>query len=196
MNTGNLRTGHFGIDASLVVAGLTGLAVPFLPFTFDVSPLDTIDGKWPEFWQLGAPFFLTFLVSAASLRQLVCCRPSKAERAIAYTVAMAAAGIVISVTVRMVLGEGLAAFNREDWFLAVTSLAILLFGTGLLARRLATRGRKDQCPILALQVAYLANYVGVVSSILGTPDNWQSGAYVALVTAVVYVADIIHGACS
>jgi hypothetical protein len=187
MNVAERRSVRFRPDSLLAVASLAGLAVPFLPFTYSTSPWDAIHDR---FWMLAAPFFLAFFVSAAPIRRLISGAPPPAERWIAYAIAAAMTCPTIAVYVE-VLSE-VERLGTEDW-LILPPIITLLIVAGLVIRNARLGKRTEASAVNALQAAYLSN---AVLTLFNSGFDWQLGAYLAALTALVYAADIIVSSTS
>jgi hypothetical protein len=166
----------------LTVLGTTGIAALILPFTDDYSPLKAAVEQ--GLWRLAVPFFLAPLASAASLRWIVSGRLSPLERLIAYVVS--AAMVCVTVSVYFMIASWPS--GRQEWLSMVMPAVALVTGIAVLIRssrlgRIAAVG-----PVLAIQVAYLCNGLLCLIAFFG---DWQVGAYFVLVTAVVFVIQIV-----
>ena len=200
MSATKSRMGWFGLDAFLAVAGTAGIAVLFLPFdsTLSISPLGAIRMAFtkPGGWLLGffaAPFFLSILITGAALRQLISSTLSRAEQSLAYVAAAAMACLTILLYVLPWVIDpssdslDLSSASAKDLLISLAPAAVLLVGAGLVVRNSRPGRRRPGNAVMALEVAYLANFL---LCLLSFSDELGIGAYLALITAVVYVVDI------
>jgi len=193
MNTTIHNISHRKLHVFLSIAGLTGIAVLFLPFTFDISPLTALQEQ--SYWKIAAPAFLAVFISFAAVRWIISGSFSKAEVVIAYIVSTASAFETLSFLYQII---------RETWppsefevtliFVIVIPLLVLLSGSWLVISKLKHKISRDYCPIIALQVAYLADCL--MCLILFCPffddffTGWQIGAWFSIATAVIYLVQI------
>lgn len=179
------------IQLLLTLFGLLGIVSLFLPFAFDVSPVMAVHD--PGSWRVGAPAFLAFLISYASMRLIVSGLFSKAEKAIAYIVSIASAGVTISFTYSLIL-ENWPLPNFWTIITCIVPLAVLLSGTWLVISRLKQNVSREYCPLIALEVVSLANVLLCLTMFCPVSGNtfteWQIGAWVYLATCVVYLLQI------
>ena len=166
----------------LTVVGMTGLVALSLPFAYDYSPIGAVfkEGLWP----FALPFFLSILVSAASVRWIISGSFSRAEQIIAYALSTAMAGVTLSVYLN---SDGWPS-NVQEWLSMIIPIAILLFGVYAIIRNVSVGRCKKFSPVMALQVAYLGNAVLCLVEFFG---KWQAGAYCILGVTVVYLLQII-----
>jgi len=169
-------------DSLLTLLGMSGIAGLFLPFTSDVSPVEAAPVS--ELWRVAVPFFLAVLASAASIRWIISGSLSKAERAIAYVASAAMAGVTVSMWFTL---------DREsrtirEWLSIVSPGPILALGIYFLIRNSKMGSSRNFNPVMAIQVAYLANAVLCLIAFL---REWQVGAYCVLAAAVAFVLQII-----
>jgi hypothetical protein len=165
----------------LTVAGMSGIAGLFLPFTYGTSP---VDAAFTDLWRLALPFFLAILASAASLRWVISGSFSARERAIAYVVSASMAGVTLSQWFPFEVKPA----NNQEWFALVSPGPILALGVYFLIRNSRMESSSKFNPVMAIQIAYLAN--AVLCLITFFPD-WQLGAYCVLVAALVFVLQIV-----
>jgi hypothetical protein len=163
----------------LTVAGMTGIAGLFLPFTWGKSPVDAASYK--ELWRLALPFFLAVFASAASIRWVVSGSFSGLERAIAYVVSTLMVGVTLSIWFS--LGP-----TSQEWLAIIIPGSILASGVYFLIRNSRTGPSRQFNPVMAIQVAYLAHAVLCVIGYLG---RWELGAYCVLVAALAFLLQII-----
>ena len=185
---GKVNTDRLGLRPYLVGLGVLGSTTLFLPFTYDIAPLYAIVlltwnlGSDVEILLVASPFVLTIPIIAASVQGLLPGRRSRPGWITAYALALAMAGVTLSVLV-------LVFFDRLEWDLIVFSpLTILALGVGWIIRNWRRGLPHALNAVIAMQVVYIAN--GVLCLALFIDEGWQSGAYMTLVTVVVYLADI------
>ena len=171
------------VHVLLTVVGMTGIAGLFLPFTFGTSPLEAASTK--EFWQLAVPFFLAVLATAASIRWVISGSFSGGERAIAYVISGSVAGLTLSMSFPF-YGR---PRNIQEWLTMLSPYPILALGLYFLIRNSRMASSREFNPVLAIQVAYLAN---AVMCLIGFYGDWDPGAYCALVAAGAFVLQIVQ----
>jgi hypothetical protein len=173
----------------LAIAGLTGIASLFLPFTMSVSPMQALLEK--DFWKLAAPFFLSVLISIASLRWIIMGSFSRTWKTIAYIFGTWSSCITIS----FFFTAGASTSEFMEWIALAVAVAVLLSGSWLVISKLRKQTAGGYCPLIALQVAYLANCL--MCLVLFRPESssmfgfsWQVGAWFSLATVVIYLLQI------
>jgi len=175
---------HRNIHLMLTVPGMSGVAALFLSFTSNTSPMDAAFDD--DLWKLALPFFLSIPILAASIRWSLSGSMSLPERAVAYTVALAAAAVTLSFLWSATDRTG------EEWLYTAIPVATLILGAILLlgdSKPDATRGLR---PVMALQMAYLANALFCLAVFGG--DDWfdlQVGAYCVLIAVIAYFLQIV-----
>lgn len=184
---------HRKVHVFLAIAGLTGIAVLFLPFTFDISPLMALQNRLT--WKVAAPAFLAVLISFAAMRWIISGSLSRAEAGIAYIVSIASAFATLSCLYQII---------RESWspsefevtlvLLIVIPFFVLLSGSWLVISKLKRKISRDYNPIIALQVAYLADCLMCLIMYCPFFDDfmtgWQIGAWLSIATVVIYLLQI------
>jgi hypothetical protein len=166
----------------LTIVGTAGIAGLFLPFTEDVSPVDAaLDSG---LWRLAIPFSLAVLASAASIRWIISGSLSRPERAIAYVASAAIAGVTVSMWFTLD-GE---SRTIQEWLAIDSPGPILALGICLLIRNAKMGPSRNFNPVMAIQVAFLAN---AVLCLIAFFRDWQVGAYCVLVSAVAFMLQII-----
>jgi hypothetical protein len=170
------------IHLPLTLLGMVGTIALVLPFTSGNSPLHAASDK--DLWRLALPFFLSILASAASLRWILSGSLSLPERAIAYLASAAAAVMTLSVYLRL----GGLPTSAKEWVSWILPLATMFVGLCLLIRNSLTGRSREFIPVMALQVAYIAN---AVMCLILFAQGWQLGAYCVLLTAVTFALQII-----
>jgi hypothetical protein len=165
----------------LTVVGMVGIAALFLPFTFGVSPVAASDS---ESWRLALPFFLAVVASAASIRCVISGAFSGRERAIAYVVSASMADL----TLPMSFPFQSRPRNIQEWVATLSPHPIVALGLYFLIRNSRIGPSRESSPVLATQLAYLANAVLCLVAFFG---DWEPGAYCALVDALAFVLQIV-----
>lgn len=166
----------------LTLVGMIGIAGLFLPFTEGVSPVAAaLDGA---FWKLALPFFLAILASAASIRWVISGSFSGLEWAIAYVVSASMVGVTLSVSFPF---ESRPA-NIQEWVATLSPYAIVALGLYFLIRNSRIGSSREFNPVLAIQIAYLAN---AALCLMGFFGDWQLGAYCALVAVLAFALQIV-----
>jgi len=168
------------VQLLLTAVGMTGIVGLFLPFTYGTSPVDAVADK--ELWRLAVPFFLAVLASAASIRWVISGSFSGRERAIGYVVSATMAGVTLSLWF-----PGRPA-TMQEWIALVSPVPILALGVYFLVRNSRMEPARKFNPVMAIQIAYLANAVLCLIMFFG---GWERGAYCALVAALAFVLQIV-----
>jgi len=175
----------------LTIVGMTGIVGLFLPFTLGASPVDTLNLSPEDIFLvtsrlLAFPAFLSIFASAASIRWIVSGSFSRLERAIAYVVSAATAGVTLYVNLDKGIDGGPLGF--QELLLMVVPVVILFSGVYLLIRNSKIGRLKEFNPVMSIQVAYLAH---VALCLIGFFGAWEAGAYCILVAAVAFFLQII-----
>ena len=181
MGTNTARSTFYTVFTAL---GLIGVATPFLPFTFDVSPLDALREEF-ELVILGSPFFLAPLASAASMRLVLSGRSSKQERVIAYFLSGISACATLYITIFFLFDETPSTF--EAWLAVVSTWVAIALGIALVVTA-GRRGSPEMATVIAIQAAYVAN---ASFCLILFREDWQSGAIITLLTVLVYVTQVM-----
>jgi len=176
-------TNRLIVQLLLTVAGVAGIAGLFLPFTFGTSPIDAALDK--DFWRLAIPFFLAILASAASIRWVMSGSFSRLERAIAYIVSALIAGVTLSLWFPPFEERPV---GPREWLAVVSPGPILALGIYFLIRNSRAAQPEKFKPVMAIQVAYLAN---AAFCLIGFFGDWQRGAYCVLVASAAFVLQIL-----
>jgi len=159
----------------------------FLPFTLGISPLMAVqDESFFQMWRIAAPAFLSVLVFGAAMRWIISHRFSKAEKAIAYFISVLSAYHTIS----LLFNNGHFPSEFIERFALVVAIVVLLSGSWLVISMLKKPSSGVYCPIIALQVAYLANCLMCLFVYSIEDYGWQIGAWLSLATAVIYLLQI------
>lgn len=171
------------LDVLLTVAGAAGIALVFLPFTWDTVPLtdvildDSSFRDW-QFWLMVLPcVLLPFVITAGQAARV-------AGRGARW---VSAAGFGIALCMALLYLAGAAQDLGEYEWAIIAGLSAAAFGAGAwLCARInmplpAPRG------LAALQVAYLVP----MSFWLGfAHDDFQVGAWLGALTSIAYLAQI------
>jgi hypothetical protein len=173
----------------LTVAGTTGIAGLFLPFTFDYSPVESVSDE--NIWRLAAPFFLSVLITIYSVLRIVPVSFPVAGKVFAYIISAATAGLTLSIYFTGDVG----ASEFQEWLALIIPLVVLISGTCLVIVKSKKQTSREYNPLIAIQVAYLANCLMCLVAFWPSGQGifkggWQIGAYFALTTAVVYLLQI------
>ena len=186
---------------SLVVAivGLAGVAAVFLPFTFNVSPLDAVRALpflqgdahlLGGLWRLGVPFLLAILVTVGTFRRIVLGPLTRAELVVGYLAALVAACCFLSLYLPYGNDDpARAPSGFSEWFMFLVSWVGSAAGAYLLWRNLQ-RGVPHAANIIsAMQIVYAI--VAVFCMVAFASEGWQIGAYLVAVTTLVYLVHIV-----
>ncbi len=168
---------NFHVLTALV--GLAGIVALFLPFTSDESPVSAASG---QFWRLALPFFLTVLVCLGSLRWIVAGRLSHVEVVVGCLASVSSACLTLTLYL-----QDIRPSDLRDWVSFLVPPIILIVGVALVVRNRRRGLPGGLTTLTSLQVAYLANCLLCLIAFFG---EWQAGAYFALLTALVYLAQI------
>jgi hypothetical protein len=174
----------FGVRLAFLVLALPAAASPFLPFTFNVAPVDvwsgflgdpgTPDG---ELIVLATPFFVGVALAVWQLRRLIRPGTRAAERFLAYVIAIACAALTTYFVTRLV-GERDISLREV---IQVTPGPTVLVAGAVLTLWLRSRGRRDGAATTALATAYSAN-AAMLFCPMFSPDH--SGWWVSLIGCV------------
>jgi hypothetical protein len=186
---------------SLMVAivGLAGVAGIFLPFTFNVSPLDAA-GTLPflrgdehflgGLWRLGVPFLLAILVTAGTIRRIVAGRFTRAESLVGYLAALVAACCFLSLFFAYGSDNAQSAPSGFiEWFMVAFPSAGSAAGGYLLWRNSRVGVPDAANAIAAMETVYVI--VAVVCLTTYASPELQIGAYLVAVTILVYLVQIV-----
>jgi hypothetical protein len=186
---------------SLVVAivGLAGVAAVFLPFTFNVSPLDAA-GTLPflrgdahflaGLWHLGVPLFLAILVTGGTGRWVISARFTRAERIVGYLAALVAAACLLSIFVTYGSDDAQSSPSGFiEWFMVGFPWVGSAAGVYLLRRNSRTGVPAAANTIAAMQIVYVI--VAIICLVTYASSGWQIGAYLVAVTTLAYMAQIV-----
>lgn len=204
-------------QAVLTVLGLSGVALVFLPFTYDVVPVSVfleLPPPLPPFrgilnfgkivWHVIPFVVLPFAISAGYLRWLLTGRSSRGEAGLGYTLALIAACVLVLVIFVDWLDWITYRHDPRDYVLSPTwreqvawqsvIYPLIAFGAGAGLVMQNLRGRTPSVPnaLVAMQVVYLplAPYLIFVGLSFGP----QIGCYVTIVPLLAYSAQIVMAA--
>jgi hypothetical protein len=177
----------------LTVSGTAGIAALFLPFIPDISPVDAVlelyRTGYSWLWQLlllAFPFFLSVLVSAASVRWMISGLLSQPERTIAYMLSSMMALVPLYIIILWIIDP--SPSEVRYWLTLVMPLLTLLFGVYAVVKNLRNKGSKEVSAVMAMQIVYLSNALLCLILFFG---DWQVGAYFVVVISIVYLLQII-----
>lgn len=171
----------------LMLASLLGVATFFLPFAVDTSPLQAI--QQAGLWRVAVPFLVPFIAVIA--RMIATNRGSLSPGAKRAVYVWAAATALITLSFFVPIGDWSAPANTSDWIGYVGTLVVYAAGARLWLRSRHVAEMAETRPFLALRLAYLPNAGLLLYSFLG--DGAQVGAYLTLVTTVIYAVAAVRG---
>lgn len=164
-------------------AMIAGVGAILLPFTFGTSPRAATFDR--DFWWVAVPFYIAIPIGLASLRCVRSGLRSSHLRVSGWIVSAAGAGVTAYFCLFEILGEQIT--QHTEWLTAGVPLGVLAAGAVLLLRQRGANDTNADRSIAAMQVAYLANASFCLIEFGG---EWQSGAWCALVTVLIYVVQI------
>lgn len=170
----------------LTYSGAIGTVAMFLPFTYDVAPIQAVAIK--EVWPLALPFLLAPLIFVASWYFLRKGAFSPFWKVAGYSLGGATALLMCSFWLRANSMPG----ELTEWLGLLLAVGILLLGGGVVVNRLRRKEPADYAPLLVLQLVYLANCVMCLLLLWPQPmgflsHQWQAGAGCSIVTALIYL---------
>jgi len=174
---------HLPLQWILTVTGVTGIPAIFLPFTVGTSPWAAAFGGY-GLWQIALPAFLSLPVTYLLMRWLIAKKLLITEQLIACLLSIASAFTTLAVYVKDMTYPA----DLKEWVVFILPLLIICSGIFILVR---IRNKKMFNPygaILCLQLAYLANCVLSLGAFIG---EWQSGAYLIMLTVTAYLIQLI-----
>ena len=172
---------RFMMRKFLLILGIPSILLLFLPYTFDVSPWATISSKaWGglPLSLLCGPFFLSIPILIAQTRMLLKRPFSKGERA-TYRL-LACAALAAGLAFLGILWKSSDILGILIWCIPYAAAVGMMI---LSARKLNPEGATT----VALQAAWLPNAIWCAISFWG---SWQTGAYLAAFTIVLYAVEI------
>lgn len=162
---------------------ITGVAAILLPFTWGTSPMDaTFDS---DYWWLAVPFYLALSIGLGSLRCVGSVLRSSHVRVSGWIVAAAGAGLTAYFCLFAILGGEIT--QPREWLTAGVPLGVIAAGAVVVMRQRVANGAGVDSSIAAMQIAYVAN---ASLCLIGFAGEWQSGAWCALATLLIYVVQI------
>jgi len=186
-NMNPLRTYGAPVHWFLAAGGLTGIVALFLPFTWGVSPVDAALSR--GFWKIATPFFLSILISGASIRWAVSRSLSRVERWVAYMLSCASAFATLFF---VFLPSNPWPSNAQEWGAWGLPVPVLALGAFAVIRNARFGMLPDLSAVMAMQAAYLANSLFCLVAFWGDwGGGWQIGAYFVLVASVIYLVQIV-----
>lgn len=199
MNSTNPHSSAIAKAIAILAAILTlpALVVPFVPFVFGTSPLDTAIEKvssgsswWAGriFLLLGAPFFLGLPLVVTQIARLVSLSASRMWRIIGFALAAISAALSLTFVgtgaVEMLQHDG--PFRWQERIVVLLAPAILVSGGAWLWRARHATGAMTQI-FVALTTAYLAN---ASLCLFGFIDDGDLGWRLALVACAGIALDV------
>ena len=180
-------------NAVALLLAISGAAAPFLPFTYDYSPLDTVLPGGRHFALLGAPFFLAIPIVIWQARRLIGARISRFESAAAYALSAGAMLSVLWFIVSFLMSQGLETLRQADSAVTIgVCLALAGANTLLLARNLASACNQKSATEIFLLGGYLPNAAFCLIGFgWNSITNLQIGALVVLIACIGYLCSII-----
>ena len=177
------------LQVVLAILGLAGIILIPLPFTGGETPLSHVRGGFFKIWQLGLPFFLAFLATLFVFRWIISGRLSGIESAVGYFAGVVSALVTISLYLPIfeVLIDSLPG-NIQEWAGILLPLVTLIAGGYMVYRNWRKGLPHGLNAWVWVQVAYLANCLFCLCFFM---EDLQVGAYLALITAIVYGIQII-----
>jgi hypothetical protein len=183
----------------VAIVGLAGVAGIFLPFTFNVSPLDAA-GTLPflrgdehflaRLWRLGVPLFLAILVTVGTFRRIVLGPLTRTELVVGYLAALVADCCFLCLYLPYGNDDpARAPSSFSEWFMFLVSWVGSAAGAYLLWRNLRRGVSHAANVISAMQIVYAI--VAVFCMVAFASEGWQIGAYLVAVTTLVYLVQIV-----
>ena len=171
---------RFMMRKYLLILGIPSIVLLFLPYTNGVSPWATVSsGSWRGILSLlGGPFFLSIPILIAQARMLLKRPFSKGERA-TYRL-LACAALAAGLAFLGILWKSSDILGILIWCIPYAAAVGMMI---LSARKLNPEGATT----VALQAAWLPNAIWCAISFWG---SWQTGAYLAAFTIVLYAVEI------
>ncbi len=190
MNTNLHKSNRWNVHLFLAVAGMTGIVGLFLPFSWSTSPLKAVSEN--NLWQIATPAFLSVFITGASIRWLISGSFSKAEKAIAYILSV----LSTCVTLLFIFSGGIWPSDVQEWLAYTIPFVVILSGSYLMFKNSGKQVLKETNPLIAMQLAYLANCLFCLVS-FWPPEvdkyglgGWQIGAYFCLAASIIYLIQI------
>ena len=166
----------------LAILGLAGIILIPLPFTYGESPLAQFGGGLFKEWKLALPYFLAIPATFFTIHWIISGGLSGFESVLGYS-----AGVV-SALVTMSSCLGIPYKWEPDMWVLLISPVTLIVGGYMVFRNWRKGLPHGLNAWVWLQVAYLAN---CLICLMGFWEGLQIGGYLALLTAIVYVFQII-----
>jgi hypothetical protein len=174
----------------LTIAGLSGIASIFLPFTYGISPFKAFlelfkdSLLFQDIWILGFPFMLSVVISASVIRWILSGWSSLLEQVITYLI-----GISMNVFVIRTIFDSFYGYSSGlgEMMSVIFLASSLITGIFLVVRNHRIGKLKNLSPIMLMQTAYLGNGM---FCLIEYWDDWQIGAYLTLMTVIVYAAQM------
>lgn len=176
------------LQIALTVLGSAGLALPFVPFTYHVVPFTDVllDVDFTDqIWMMAAPTIVLPLpiVAGYALRLFASRVPDWAD----------AAGLLLALAAMFLflMGAGAALDDGDVWGLVIV-LALFAYSGGIWSSRRPRDADYLTDGLIAMQAAYLPPTVFWV--IFAMDSDFDTGAWLAVVTVVAYVPQIFTNA--
>ena len=172
----------------LTVAGLSGIALIFLPFVDFFGSISPFEATFEtDYWFLGAPSLLTIVISASLIRWNLTGRLSLLEQIIIYLIGLSMMAVVMRTCFGFLDSENL--INRIS---AVFSASFLIAGIVLVIRNYRIGKFRALSPIMLMQTVCIGD--GIFCMILFW-GGWEFGAYFVLFAVIVYAAQMAWISC-
>jgi hypothetical protein len=170
------------LQVLLAILGLAGIILIPLPFTQGETHLSQFESGLFKTWQLGLPSFLAVLATHFTIRWIISGRLSGFESAVGYLAGVVSALVTMSWCLRIS-----SEYHMNMWPLFIPPVTLIAGGYAVFGnwRKGLPHGLNAW---VWLQVAYLANCLFCLVIFGG---ELQVGGYLALLTAIVYVIQII-----
>lgn len=186
------------LSLGVAFVGLSGIAACFLPFTWNVTPIEAADTLFSKdsflenLWHLGAPLLLPMLVTVITVRWIGSGRLSRVERIASYLVALAAAFCLLSLFFLHGSGDDQPAPSGfVEWFALAFSWVGSAAGVILLWRNSRVGVPDALNAITAIQAVYAVDATFCLVLYGQSPQELQVGAYLVALTTLAYLVQIL-----
>ena len=190
MKTTTDNMSHRKVHLFLAIAGMTGIAGLFLPFTAGVSPFSAAFRNF--LWIECVPFLLTIPITGACIYLISRGPLPKVGKVIAYTFSLASAfGTVYIIYTGIV--NWTSGMIELVWI--IIPLFVFISGGWLIINKIIKGSAREYCPIMVLQFTYLANCLLCLVEYWPSGGDfihfgWEIGAWFSLATAIIYLLQI------
>jgi len=186
------RRHRSAFSIGIAAVAFAGVPAIWLPFAYGITPASALfDDGFFRLWPLAWPHLLAIPIAVALIRWAVSGRLSNAERWGGRLFAAGAWCVTGSLFVEPIF-HGNWPSGPGDWTAFLVPLAILAGGAALALWALRSRRAPDGLDAMVLmEMAYLPNVALCVQAATGNGEPLQIGAYVVLLTSVVYVIHIL-----